>query len=158
MTGVFEKTDVMVRVNKKISEDVRKNYSLSKILDSAMVEYVSDENQDLITAMRRSQINLMIAEAEGDLKVVVQKKATLEVYIGYLKTKLQDIEEDVKRSKEVNLLYKYYNVYRRLCISAKFDFATVKEKGGETIAMIKLIDPTFNAESYMRRYKALLEE
>jgi hypothetical protein len=148
----------MVRVNKKNVDDVRKHYSISKILDTVLAEYVSDENQDITTMIRKTMLGSQIAEIERDLKVVESKKHNMEIYLKFLKEKRDLLDEEVKRNKEISLLYKYHNVFRRICIAAKFDIEEIKEKGGDTIAMIRLIDPTFNVNRFVTRYKALLEE
>ena len=152
------KKSVMLWLDAEKVEEIKKHYSLSKIVDATMDEFLADENQDLILTLQLNQIDAAIKDCEFAKMQAETTYHGMTERLAYLTEKRVRAIDDCAKAKEIALLTSYYSKFNRICINADFDIALVKQVGEEVIAKIKLIDPSFNALEKMRRYKALLEE
>jgi hypothetical protein len=137
---------------------VKDVYSVAKLLDGVFDEVLSDETQDVTLAIQLGQIDQAIvetravrAQAEISLKGAIER-------IAYLEDRKVRLKEEFDQAKDIALLSRYYSQFNAICINSDWDINTIYKRGAELIGKIKLVDPSFDAEKRMKRYKMLMDD
>ena len=154
----------MSRENRSISVDpekyakISKDYSIAKIVDIMFDSYLSDETQDITLTLQTNQIDAALFELTEKLRTAEEFIRNTNARIAYLEDRKETLKTDFARAKRIRLLNTYYSEFNGLCINSGFELSEVKKNGALLIEKIKVVDPSFDPESRMKRYKTLLDE
>jgi hypothetical protein len=123
-----------------------------------MDSYLSDETKDITLTLQLNQIEAAIEQINATKRSAEQTIEDCVKQITFLEERRGNLKKNFQYSKELRVRNTYYNEFNGICITCDFDLEEVLKKGATLIAKIKLIDPTFNPEARLKRYKLLMDD
>ncbi len=138
-------------------ENLRKlGYSVGVIFDSAMDVVLSKEFDDLNIGLRLAEIDSRILEIRDDLKELNTRRKVLDDMLGLLESSREQLKRDYAVHVKTAKLARMMSEFNKITIAADYDVGIVKDSAGELISRIQAINPNFDPDNQIRRFKDVM--
>ncbi len=140
-----------------VEQLAKKGLSLSQVAQAAVKLVLSDDFEDIAVEMRMSMLDDRIRKLKVDLtelnfQVEVKKKQ-----LEYMEKERERTEVEWKKARQTAVLTRYIRSLNQVIIASGYDPSLVKEMAGDTIQKILKVNPTFDLEKHIIRFKKAMD-
>jgi len=139
--------------SEKVEQITSKGFSLSQICQTALKLVVSDDFEDLSVELRLidltekiTKTNREIQELEYDIK---RKKKLMEMLV----KEQTETTTEWHKARDTVVLAKYMRSLNQITIACGYDLAMVEDMAGSQLEKIRNVNPSFNLEKHIQRFK-----
>ena len=140
-----------------IEQLAKKGLSLSQVAQAAVKLVLSDDFEDIAVEMRMSMLDDRIRKLEVDLSELNFQVEVKMKQLEYMKKEREQTEVEWKKARQTAVLTKYVRSLNQVIIASGYDQSLVKEMAGNTIQKILKVNPTFELEKHIIRFKKAMD-
>ena len=140
-----------------IEQLAKKGLSLSQVAQAAVKLVLSDDFEDIAVEMRMSMLDDRIRKLEVDLSELNFQVEVKMKQLEYMKKERERTEVEWKKARQTAVLTRYVRSLNQVIIASGYDQSLVKEMAGDTIQKILNVNPTFDLEKHIIRFKKAMD-
>lgn len=140
-----------------IEQLTKKGLSLSQVAQTAVKLVLSDDFEDIAVEMRMTMLDDRIRKLEVDLSELNFQVEVKMKQLEYMKKEREKTEVEWKKARQTAVLTRYVRSLNQVIIASGYDQSLVKEMAGDTIQKILKVNPTFDLEKHITRFKKAMD-
>lgn len=140
-----------------VEQLAKKGLSLSQVTQAAVKLVLSDDFEDIAVEMRMSMLDDRIRKLKVDLAELNFQVEVKMKQLEYMEKERERTEVEWKKARQTAVLTRYIRSLNQVIIASGYDPSLVKEMAGDTIQKILKVNPTFDLEKHITRFKKAMD-